>query len=129
MRLRSLLALLLTACTPSLTTVPAGSEFELSPGETVLLGSTDVALSMIDIANDSRCPVDVVCVTAGDAEVRFRVRAEGNDVTVSLHTMQEPRAVTVGAVRLELTSLAPPNHAGSPIPPGEYRAHIRWSTP
>ena len=126
---RSLLALLLTACTPSLTAVPAGSEFELSPGATVKLAGTDVELTMVDVANDSRCPIDVVCITAGDADVRFRLRGEGSESTVSLHLMQEPKAVTVGAVRVELVDLAPPNHAGAPPAPGAYRARIRWSAP
>lgn len=122
-------ALLLAACAPSLTTVPAGPGFELSSGSTVQLAGTGVELTMLDVANDSRCPIDVVCVTAGNAEVRFRVRSGGHEDTVSLHTMQDPRSVTVGAVRLELTGLEPPNRAGTPIPPDAYRARIRWSTP
>jgi|KBSSwiStaDraftv2_1062776.scaffolds.fasta_scaffold91419_2 hypothetical protein len=130
MTIRSIAALLLLGgCTSTLTAVPAGSEFELSPGATVELAGTGVVLTMLDVANDSRCPIDVVCITAGDAEVRFRVRGEGSESTVSLHTMQEPRAVTVGAVRVELVDLAPPNHAGAPPPPASYRARVRWSTP
>lgn len=124
-----LLALLLTACTPSLTAIPAGSEFELPPGVTVQLAGTGAELTMIEVANDSRCPADVVCITAGDAEVRFRLRAEGSESTVSLHLMREPKTATVGAVRVELLDLAPPNHAGAPPAPGAYRARIRWSPP
>ena len=127
MRTRTLAVLLLTACAPSLTTVPAGTEFELARGETALLAGTAVEVTMLDVVNDSRCPIDAVCVWAGNAEVRFQVHAGAGDTTVSLHTMQEPKAVTVGGVRLELTSLAPSNHAGSPIPAAEYRARIRWS--
>ncbi len=129
MRMRFLAAMILTSCAPSLTQVAPGLEFELAPGHTVQLAETGVILSMVDVANDSRCPVDVVCVTAGNAEVRFRVRGEGDERVVSLHTMQEPKAVTVGAVRLELVSLAPPRRAGVPPVPAEYRARIRWSTP
>lgn len=129
MPIRSLLALLLTSCAPALTQVAPGQEFELAPGPTVQLAGTGVILSMLDVANDSRCPVDVVCVTAGNAEVRFRVRGDGDERVVSLHTMQEPKAVMVGAVRLELVSLAPPRRAGAPPAPAEYRARIRWSTP
>lgn len=129
MRRRFLLAWLLTACAPSLTTIPAGAEFELSPGGTARLDGTGIDLTMIDVKSDSRCPADVMCVWAGDAEVRLRARGGERDTTVSLHTTQEPRTVTVGTVRLELTSLAPPNQAGSPTPPSAYRARIRWSTP
>ncbi len=129
MRMRYLAAMILTSCAPSPTEVAPGPEFELAPGRSVQLAGTGIILSIVDVANDSRCPVDVVCVTAGNAEVRFRVRGEGDERVVSLHTMQEPRAVTVGAIRLELVSLAPPNRAGAPPAPAEYRAGIRWSTP
>lgn len=79
MRMRFLAARILTSCVPALTQVAPGQEFELAPGPTVQLAETGVILSMVDVANDSRCPVDVVCVTAGNAEVRFRVRGEGDE--------------------------------------------------
>jgi hypothetical protein len=129
MRIRLLAAGLLLACAPSLTQVAPGPEFELAPGSTVQLAGTGVRVTLVGVVNDSRCPIDVVCVTAGNAEVRLRVLSEGEDRMVSLHTMQEPRAATVGAISLELVSLAPSPRAGVPIPPAEYRARIRWGAP
>jgi hypothetical protein len=129
MRFRILAAGLLVSCASSLTQVGPGSDFELEPGKPVQLSGTGVRVTLLEVVNDSRCPVDVVCVTAGDAEVRLSVVGEGEDRTVSLHVMQEPRSVTIGAVRLELTGLTPSPRSTVTIPPAEYRARIRWSAP
>jgi hypothetical protein len=129
MRFRILAAGLLVSCASSLTQVVPGPEFELEPGKTVQLSGTGVRVTLLETVNDSRCPLDVVCVSAGDAEVRLSVVGEGEDRTVSLHTMQEPRSATVGAVRLELTGLAPSPRSTVTMPPAEYRARIRWSAP
>ena len=129
MRVRILAAGLLLSCASSLTQVASGPDFTLEPGQTVQLAGTGMRVTFLEVANDSRCPVDVVCVTAGDAEVRVAVVGEGEDRTVSLHTMQEPRSVTIGAVRLELTGLTPAPRSTVTIRPQDYRATIRWSAP
>lgn len=129
MGFRILAAGLLVSCAASLTQIASGADFELEPGKTVQLAGTGVRVTLLEVVNDSRCPVDVVCVTAGDAEVRLAVVGEGEDRTVSLHVMQEPRSVTIGAVRLELTGLTPSPRSTVTIPPAEYRARIRWSAP
>jgi hypothetical protein len=95
----------------------------------VQLAGTGVRVTFLEVVNDSRCPVDVVCVTAGDAEVRLAVTGEGEDRTVSLHTTQEPRSTTIGAVRLELTGLMPSPRSTVTVRPQDYRAMIRWSAP
>lgn len=129
MGFRILAAGLLVSCAASLTQIASGADFELEPGKTVQLAGTGVRVTLLEVVNDSRCPVDVVCVTAGDAEVRLAVVGEGEDRTVSLHVMQEPRSVTIGAVRLELTGLTPSPRSTVTIAPAEYRARIRWSAP
>ena len=129
MRFRMLAAGLLLSCASSLTQVASGPDFTLEPGQTVQLAGTGVRVTFLEVANDSRCPVDVVCVTAGDAEVRLAVVGEGEDRTVSLHTTQEPRSAAIGAVRLELTGLLPSPRSTVTTRPEEYRARIRWSAP
>jgi hypothetical protein len=129
MGFRILAAGLLVSCASSLTQVASGPDFELAPGKTVQLAGTGVRVTFLEVVNDSRCPVDVVCVTAGDAEVRLAVTGEGEDRTVSLHTTQEPRSTTIGAVRLELTGLMPSPRSTVTVRPQDYRAMIRWSAP
>src|SRR5687768_18603336 len=105
MRFRILAAGLLLSCASSLTQVASGPDFELEPGKTVQLAGTGVRVSLLEVVNDSRCPVDVVCVTAGDAEVRLSVVVEGGDSTVAPHALGQPRRITFGPARMELTAL------------------------
>ncbi len=129
MRFRILAAGLLVSCASTLTQVASNADFELEPGKPVQLAGTGVRVTFLAVVSDSRCPVDVVCVTAGDAEIRLSVVGEGEDRTVSLHTTQEPRSVTIGAVRIELFGLAPSPRSTVTTRPQEYRATIRWSSP
>lgn len=83
----------------------AGADFEMGAGEQVSLGGHG-SLRYDKLAGDSRCPPDVQCIWAGDAEVRFSWtpgggRAEG----FSLHTGLEPRKRALAGYVLELKSL------------------------
>lgn len=71
----ALSCLLLASCasTPA-TSWPAQSA--LRPGESLALPDR-TRLYYVGIANDSRCPPQVQCIHAGDAEVRLRVEHAG----------------------------------------------------
>ncbi len=48
--------------------------FTLSPGQENTIEGTDMSLYLLDIIEDSRCPSDVVCVTAGTVMVSLNVK-------------------------------------------------------
>jgi hypothetical protein len=64
-------------------------------------------VGFLRVKSDSRCPVNVACVWAGDAVVEVRLSDPRWINTVQLHTTLEPRAVTALGYRLELKTLAP----------------------
>ncbi len=124
-----LLALLtLAACaSPTASTVPAGSDVRLRPGERVAVEGTDVAVRFDGVAQDSRCPADAICVTLGDAEAVFTVTQAGRpNVPLTLHTApgEGQRAAAFGFL-LTLTHLDPYPYAGRPTAPQDYRASLR----
>jgi hypothetical protein len=83
-------------------------------------------LSFLGVRSDSRCPVDVVCVWAGNAEVEIGVAlGMGPTVPYVLNTGLEPRDVTVGATRLTLVELWPAPLSGTTIPLDRYVAALR----
>lgn len=43
--------------------------FELSLGDTALVDGTDIELTFSFVSSESRCPSDVVCITAGEASI------------------------------------------------------------
>ena len=57
--------------------LPLGEPFELRLGERAAIAG-DVSLLFVDVASDSRCPIDATCVSAGEAlaDVLFMVRRE-----------------------------------------------------
>jgi hypothetical protein len=83
----------------------AGEAFALVPGELVQLPDA-ATLRYLRVAQDSRCPPDVQCIRAGDADVVFEFTpAGGTPVQVEVNLPASPQA-TMGTWRLQLLSLA-----------------------
>lgn len=131
----TLLVLALSACgasgpaspTPN---VPLGEAFTLRVGE---LAHVDSALEVgiEGIPADSRCPVDVTCVTGGDATVRVMIGpafGDGPTRLYELHTGPDNarREVDiVGSRRLVLLALEPQPKSTVTLQQGEYRTTLR----
>lgn len=108
----SLLPLLFAACSTSpagasgLRAIADGETFALASGERVALADRGT-LRYVRVVKDSRCPPDVQCVWAGDAEVEFEWTAAGDrPETFSLHTGLGDRSKELGGSRLTLVGLA-----------------------
>lgn len=103
-----------------------GDTFRLRLGEAAEVRETPVLIGFREVANDSRCPVGVQCVTAGDAVATIGAIV-GNRAWswAELHTGAEPRRLRDGGFVVELIGLEPQNRAGSAIPLGDYVAVLR----
>ena len=125
--LPALLTVAACADNPAAPTVPAGREFQLRAGETVAVEGTDLVVRFEQVASDSRCPADAICVTLGDAEAVFTVTGLGRPASrVTLHTgPAEAQRATVGDFTLTLTQLDPYPYSGRAISPSDYRASLR----
>ena len=76
-------ASLVTACRESPTApsdVPLGEPFELRIGESAVLPG-DLKVTFNRVVFDSRCPIDAICVTAGEARLALRLSV-GSDAPV-----------------------------------------------
>lgn len=106
-----------------------GEAFTLKVGETVEIADADLTVRLLAVMGDSRCPVDVTCVWAGDAVVAVEVVLSGSEYAFGLHvnpgTVTGPGHADVGAYRIELEGLAPDPLAGVPIPQAEYTVTLR----
>jgi hypothetical protein len=125
--LPALLTLAACATSPTASSVPAGSDVLLRPGESVSVEATAFSVRFDAVAKDSRCPADAVCVTLGDAEAVFTVTESGRpSVPLTLHTEPgEGQRAAVGALNLTLTHLDPYPYSGRPVSPRDYRAWLR----
>ena len=103
--------------------------FDVRVGDSARLADTTMRLRVDAVESDSRCPVDVSCVWAGDAIVRLVVDvSSGSGETVRLHTNEAfDQEAVVGQFRIRLVTLAPPRSSGSDIDQATYIATLRIS--
>jgi hypothetical protein len=107
-------------CTPN--NVPAPQENVLPYGSVTLqVGSTaqfkDISIKPIVIVEDSRCPVDVQCITAGTVRVKIEVVTSSG---ASLNTVSLDKPLTTERFRITLASVALAKNSKVTIGATEY---------
>lgn len=101
-----------------------GRDVTLAPGDVARLPD-GFAVRFERISGDSRCPDDVVCVTAGDAIAEMRRVDEEDVIRVSvLGTYETPRRVDVGGYAVEVIDLTPAPNTARPIDASDYRLTV-----
>ena len=99
-----------------------GRAFEMKIGETFAVG--DLRLTFQRVENESRCPIDAICVWAGDAEIALRIEQGSQAAVAALHTHLEPKQTIWNGYTIQFVSLAPSPSAASPTDPAQYRAQL-----
>ncbi|MDP6228776.1 MAG: hypothetical protein QF714_13895 [Dehalococcoidia bacterium] len=107
------------------------SPFQLKTGQTALIDRQGPAVEFVEVVEDSRCALDVVCIQAGRARVLLQVSSPGDvlgfgtpELTLEAGLV-DPEAGTVTGVfdeyRFELSVLDPYPKTTAPQPP-DYTA-------
>ena len=105
--------------------VQTGREFEIAAGQEAQVQGTAVTVRFVGVGEDSRCPVDVQCVWAGDAVVRLTFAASGApSAEAALHTTLDPKSASFEGYSVRLTGLRPAPRSGTTIPPASYVATL-----
>jgi len=99
-----------------------GRAFDMKIGETVGVG--DLRLTFRSVEGDSRCPIDVVCVWAGDAEIALKIEQGSQAAVAALHTTLEPKKSEWNGYTISLVSIAPSRSSATPLDPKDYRAQL-----
>lgn len=113
---------LLAGCINTFRTGPvpgtdAARQVELPLGETILLDEERLAISFLRVVEDSRCPVDVQCVTAGNAVVGLVLQERGEATrAVTLNTHESPRTVSHEGYVISAVELQPGRTSTGPAP-------------
>lgn len=101
--------------------VEVGEAFDLAVGQRVRVGDGGLVVGFRGVREDSRCPVDVTCVWAGDAAVALSLAiGQGGARTATLHTHLEPRAVRAAGLMVRVVDLAPEVVSTRRIDPADY---------
>ena len=115
------LALLSAACLSS-ARVPLGQPFLLAYQDGAF--AERLLIEFTDVLADSRCPVNVTCIHAGEATIELRLTLGDDTQTVTLKTMKETTAAAHG-YEVTLVDLRPQPTADSPIREDRYVAELR----
>jgi hypothetical protein len=101
-----------------------GDEFTLAPGEQAQVEGTQLGVKFISVAGDSRCPMNALCITGGDALVKIEAVSSSGKTPYDLHT-GDMQPVKHGEFTVALVQLQPYPFAGKTTEPGDYRATLR----
>jgi hypothetical protein len=108
--LASLAAILVTACvTPGASATPGLGQVGLVDG---------LRVRPLQIVEDSRCPINAICVWAGRLVVRTEIRG-GNWRQIRDLELRKPQPIADG--QITLVEAAPSKMADQPIKPADYR--------
>ena len=119
------LAFDVAACdSPTTPSVTIDQQVTMAPGEQVQVTDTSLRIRFEGVVNDSRCPIDAICVLGGDAEVRLTASNDGAPQMLTLHT-GSMAPVTFDGFTFRLVELTPYPFSSQPFPPSDYRATLR----
>jgi hypothetical protein len=102
-----------------------GAEFSLAVGKSAAISGTDHRITFNRVAEDSRCPVDVQCVWAGDAKIELTVSRNGAPDDTRVISITPPNnEATVGDVKVRFVTLAPTPRQSEPPASRAYVAQL-----
>jgi hypothetical protein len=102
--------------------VVAGTPFELKPGAVSVLPD-GTRLTFREVQADSRCPMDVMCVWAGDATVAITLTPSNGPVeSRQLHVQPSASQISYAGYTIALTALAPYPRTTQQIAAADYIA-------
>jgi hypothetical protein len=110
----------------NVTLLSAPTEIELRFGQEVQVGGSVLKVSFANVAEDSRCPADVVCVWQGNAGVEIGVRmGMGPTYPLRLNTTVEPRDARWQDLRFTLLEVRPYPRTDTPRKLEDYSIKLR----
>jgi hypothetical protein len=121
------LSLLASACaghSASPSETPLGPPFDLRAGTSAILDA-GLKVTFERVPSDSRCPMDALCIRAGEALVALTISQDGrNAVARELRTDSAASETTYSGYSIKLIALAPYPRSDRQILPEEYVATL-----
>ncbi len=97
----------------------------LTFGDSAVIKSENLLLTFLGVPEDSRCPIDAVCIWGGDAKAMFRVETPGKKTTLDLHTASDfQNRKIVGNYVINLISVIPHRKAIEIVKLEDYQVRI-----
>ena len=90
------LPVIASACTYGQISVELNTQFTLPIGKTAVINGEQLRIKFVEVTGDSRCPIGVECIQAGDAKCLMSISYMDSETSVTL-------TQTGGAVSSEVT--------------------------
>jgi hypothetical protein len=119
-------ALLFVGCDGITTVSTFPTTVSVRLGEEFRIAEPELAVRFAEVIQDSRCPVDVTCLQAGSATLRFSVIESTGDLSTVILETGRPGEVFHG-LTFRLIGLAPDPRSNRPINPKDYTATVEVS--
>lgn len=111
------------ACKDTTTSPTLPATFRLAPGESATAAGARV--TFVRVESDSRCPIDAICITAGEATITIHVSAAGLDAEYQLSLFDaSKRSVNHRGYVFTFMKLEPERAGLNPPNANDYRASI-----
>ena len=102
-----------------------GVAFTLPLGKTAAVSGNGTRITFNRVTDDSRCPVDVVCVWAGDAKLELTISRNSAPAETRVVSITPPNNELVsGDLRIRLVGLAPAPRQSEPSAGRAYVAQL-----
>jgi hypothetical protein len=122
----TILTLAAAAACSNTPTAPVNSAFTLAPGESNTVGT--VTVKLIGVTEDTRCPINAMCIQVGDAYVAVEVSAPGTRRELELQLLNPTnRATQLRGYTIEVQEVTPYPYTIEPPRPRDYRVTFRVS--
>jgi hypothetical protein len=106
------------------TDIPLGRSFDLRAGTSATL-QDGLKVTFDTVQSDSRCPMDAICVWAGDAIVKVALsQSGGSQAERDLHTDTGGSQAAYLSYTIKLITLAPHPRSDRPTKPEDYVATL-----
>jgi hypothetical protein len=105
--------------------LPINQTVTIQNGQTLQNSEPAMSLKFDGVQNDSRCPIDATCISAGNAMVKFVLTSGDSAQSVVLNTDMAPVDSTAFGYRVELLELSPFPSASKPLDQKDYSAKVK----
>lgn len=85
-----------------------------------ILVNDDITISFVGVNSDSRCPIDVICVWAGDAEIVMNIKKQNLEKNFILHSFLYPRTIVFEQYQIELKNVFPQRKSNVQLQQSDY---------
>lgn len=123
------LVLALGACaSPTEPDAVVATPFQLKVGEVATIPD-NARLRFDTVRSDSRCPIDAICITAGDAVIAVTLMRNGASESRELHTIPAQSQFSYSNYVVKLTELQPYPRSDRQARPEDYTATLMVERP